>query len=266
MSEELARQLKALGLTGHEGRVLAGLVDHSPSSAAWLAKHTGLSRSSVYTTLDALVAKGLVSSSYQNEVKQFHAAGHGALMDKLEAEQAQASARVVAAQALRERFEQGSGAAHTPGIAYFEGVQGLQRVYMQMLREARGPGPMLILRDEFVWTEAWAFVHEQAWRERVAELKARTGLATRLLVHDSALERGKRSHYASRRATEFRYLPSSLRFDGFACYVLDDVVSLLSFDAQALVGLRIANRVLARSMGTVFEALWAAASEAPVQQ
>ena len=256
MATPLEHALEGLGLTGHEARVLAALVEQSPSAASWVAKRTGISRSSVYTTLDALVAKGLVGTSYANEVKQFTAAGHEALMELLVREQERASARVAAGASLREHFERNASAAPVPEIVFFEGAQGLQRVYMQMLREARGPGPMLILRDEFIWRAPWAFVHEAPWRKRVAELKARVGLETRVLVNDSATEREHADDYATRRATEVRYLPSATRFEHFACYLLGDVVSLLSFDDQALIGLRIANRTYAAGFRTLFEALW----------
>lgn len=257
---DLEEALASLGLTGHEARVFAVLVRQSPASASKVAKTTGISRSSVYTTLDALVAKGLVGVSYQNEVKQFAAAGHDALMDLMRRERELATARVATAEELRGQFASAPIAA-VPRIIFFEGAEGLQRVYLQMLREARGPGPMRILRDEFVWRLAWSFVHEDPWRAKVRDLKARSGLETRLLVNGSALEREKAAHYETRRGTKTRYLPEEVRLRRMACYVLDDVVSLLSFDDQAMVGIRIANRVFAEGFRTVFDALWSTAQD-----
>ncbi len=172
-----------------------------------------------------------------------------------------AAARVATAEALRARFEQvEEDAANLPQLVFFEGQRGLQRVYLQMLREARGPGPMLILRDEFVWREDWAFIHAEPWRREVARLEARVGLETRLLVNASEIERGKANDYASRRATQVRYLPNGVRFDRFTCYVLDDVVSLLAIDERALTGVRMANRAFAAGFRSWFEALWAVSS------
>lgn len=250
---ELEDTLAGLGLTGHEARVLAALVQSSPASASYLAKKTGISRSSVYTTLDALVAKGLVGTSFVNEVKQFTAAGHDALMDMLVRERDVATARVQSAETLRAAFD-GASQANVPRIVFFEGQRGLQRIYLQMLREARGAGPMLILRDDFVWRDEWAFIHEKPWRDKVRHLKGASGLETRLLV--SASERHRHEDYARRRNTSTRYLPEGISFDRYACYVLDDVVSLLSFDAAAMVGVRMANPVLADAFRTTFEALW----------
>lgn len=254
---ELEAALAELGLTSHEARVLAAVVRASPASASAIAKTTGIARSSVYTTLDALVAKGLVGTSFINEVKQFTSSGHEALMDLLIRQRDEAASRVTSAESLCAAFEGAPTHQNVPRIVFFEGQQGLQRVYLQMLREARDAGPMLILRDEFVWTDAWSFIHEPAWRERVATLKAQRDLRTRLLVNDTELEQSKREYYASRRATDTRYLPSGITFERYACYVLNDVVSLLSFDAKSMVGIRMSNPALANAFRVQFEALWA---------
>ncbi len=259
---ELIESLTGLGLTEHEAKILGALMEASPASASWLAKRTGIPRSSAYTTLDGLVAKGLVGTSYRNEVKQFTAGGHEALMDMLEREHQAAERRLEAGRALREAFEAGASDVNVPRIVFFEGVQGLQRVYLSMLREARSAGPMRIIRDEFVWQPGWAFVHSDEWRAKVGRLKARSGLETRLLVNGSPEERGRTDDYARRRATAVRFLPASTRVERFAGYVLDDVVSLLSFDDRALVGVRMANRRLAEGVGALFDAVWAASTPA----
>ena len=62
----LIAQLRAFGLGDHESRVYFALLETSPANATLIAKKCKLSRSSVYTTLNILIAKGLVSTTYKN--------------------------------------------------------------------------------------------------------------------------------------------------------------------------------------------------------
>ena len=89
--DELRNTLIGLGLSGHEPAVYAALLEHSPASAAWIAKQCGLSRSSVYATLGVLTGKGLVGVTHKNDVKQFVAGGATALLETLRTQQREAT-------------------------------------------------------------------------------------------------------------------------------------------------------------------------------
>lgn len=261
MDDALRLELLQLGLNQHEATVYAVLVEHGPVGASWVAKHCTLARSSVYTTLDGLTAKGLVGTTYEREVKQFVASGHEALMDLLHTQQERAAQRLQRGQQLRDRFERVQRSdPKLPRIVFFEGQRGLKRVYLQMLRDARPSSTMLIVRDEFIWEDSWAFVHEPQWRAQVGQLKGERSIKTRLLVNRSALERSKRDDYSARRATEFRFLPAAQSIERFALYATDDVVSILSLEDDNLVGIRIANPQLAENFVSLFGVLWKASS------
>lgn len=252
--DELRNTLEGLGLSGHEPAVYAALLEHSPASAAWIAKQCGLSRSSVYATLGVLVGKGLVGTTHRNEVKQFEASG-SSLLDSLRAESEAAAARVDRAESLVEELARlASRTAEVPQIMHFEGADGLRRIYLAMLRSAPRGATMRILRDEFIWSPEWAFVFEGAWHARVKRHKADKDLSTRLLVNKSAIERRHAKYYASRAKTERRYLAKPV--ERFALYVVGDTAAILSLDARNLLGIRIVNRVIADNLAALFDALW----------
>ncbi len=259
--DDLRQELLQLGLGQHEATVYAALVEHSPVGASWVAKHCGLSRSSVYTTLDSLIAKGLAGTTYDGEVKRFVASGHEALVDLLHTQQQRAEQRLRRAEALRERFERARKTdPRLSQIVFFEGQRGLKRVYLEMLREAPPESTMYIVRDEFVWEDEWSFVHERPWRKEVGRLKGQRSVSTRLLVNRSALERSKGDYYRTRPGTEFRLLPAASAVERFALYATDDMISVLSVEDNNLVGIRIANRHLAANFVSLFGALWKASS------
>ena len=132
-----------------------------------------------------------------------------------------------------------------PQAVFFEGREGLKKIYLSMLRQAPEGSTMAILRDEFVWRPEWAFVFEEDWHERVRRLRAGRDIRTRLLVNDSALERGKAAFYAARKGLEVRFLPPGRPVRGLALYVAGDIVSILSIAGNDLAGIKIANRHLA---------------------
>ena len=70
-----SRQLQQLGLPDDEARILGVLYEQSPVGASCIAKKLDLSRSTVYTAIASLTAKGLLATTYKNEVKQFVPAG-----------------------------------------------------------------------------------------------------------------------------------------------------------------------------------------------
>ncbi len=253
--EDLRKTLEELGLGGHEPAVYAALLEQSPASAAWIAKRCGLSRSSVYTTLGVLAEKGLVGTTHKNDVKQFVAGGAGALLEVLRHDQVRAEARVKRAAGLVETLARlTETSVNVPQIAHFEGAEGLKRIYLAMLRGAPRGATMSILRDEFIWQPAWAFVFEADWRARVRRLKADKAISTRLLVNRSAVERKHAAFYKARKHHERRYL--RIAVERFALYIVDDTAAILSFDQANLVGIRIVNRPIAANLGVLFESLW----------
>jgi hypothetical protein len=113
---------------------------------------------------------------------------------------------------------------------------------------------MRILRDEFVYQPAWAFIFEDAWRARVKRHKLDKNLSTRILVNRSTEERRRARYYTTRRNTERRYLAKPVQ--RFGLYVLGDTAAILSLDASHLIGVRIVNRHIARNFESMFDALW----------
>src|SRR5215831_18892415 len=63
--DSLRQELGKLGLGRHEAMIYAALVERSPCGASSIAKACGLSRSSVYTTLQSLADKGLVATTHR---------------------------------------------------------------------------------------------------------------------------------------------------------------------------------------------------------
>jgi sugar-specific transcriptional regulator TrmB len=259
---ELAAQLGELGLGGHEPAVYAALVVASPASATYLAKKCGLSRSSVYTTLSALTSKGLVGTTYKNDVKQFIAQDTDALERLLQKEKESAEKKLALMRSLKATFGAlGSRAVQVPQIVFFEGQEGLKKVYLHMMRQAPKGAELYLLRDEFVWQKEWAFIFEEEWRGTIRRWKVEKGIKTKLLVNSSKLEKSKASFYLSTKGLEHRYLPLAHSVHQFALYVLGDTIAILSMEKNNMVGIKITNAHLADNYAEMFRALWQGAKK-----
>ncbi len=253
----LESSLKILGLSDYESAILAALYRHSPANASFLAKKCGLSRSSVYTTLGTLTTKGLVGTTYKNEIKQFTAEGHESIQNYLKKQREELTKREQVLDSLKSEINNLVGTdLNIPQIVTFEGQEGLKRIYTAMLRSASTGATMSILRDEFVWKDAWKFVFEKDWHTRVKRWQQEKDIHTKLLINNSALEKEKSTFYNSRKALDHRYLPKSKSVNAFAWYIIDDMAAILSMEKNNLVGIQITNKHLADNFRTIFETLW----------
>ncbi|MFH1029968.1 MAG: helix-turn-helix domain-containing protein [bacterium] len=253
----IEESLKKLGFGDHESLVYNALLANSPAGASLLAKKCNLSRSSVYTTLNLLIAKGLVGTTYKNEIKQFIAEGFSPLENIFKKEQDKLEEKFKLLNAIQNEIKILSDKKiNIPQIIFFEGQEGLKKIYKSMLWEANNNETMYILRDEFVWEPEWSFIFKPDWHDSIKKRKKEKNLLTKLLINDSLLENQKKEYYILRKKLEFRYLAKDYSLKQFAFYLVGDIVSILSMENNNLIGIRITNRHLAENFRIIFENLW----------
>jgi sugar-specific transcriptional regulator TrmB len=255
--DEITDKLIKLGLGDYEARVLGALIANSPASATFVAKKCNLSRSSVYTTLSSLIAKGLVSTTYKNEVKQFIAEDYHSLGQLLKKQKKDLDDKWALFESMKGSLKTlSSTQLHLPNIIFFEGQEGLKKIYLSMMRDTEPNSTLYLMRDEFVWQPDWKFIFEMEWHERVKRIKIEKNISTKLLVNDSPLERKKSTLYKSKKSLHFAFLPKKHSVKHFAIYILGDVVSILSMEHNNLVGIKITNQSMADNFKHMFEGLW----------
>ncbi len=260
--EQLVEQLTSLGLGDYEARVYTVLIQYSPAPATLIAKKCNLSRSSVYTTLGSLITKGLVATTHNNQVKQFIAQDYASLEQLLTREQKQLQEKFACLDSLKTDLQLLTKTVGTlPQVTFFEGQEGLKKIYLAMLREADTDACMYILRDEFIWSPSWRFVFEEAWHAKMKRIKQEKNVTTKLLVNDSSLERSHTKVYKTRQALEYKFIPKKRAITNFALYILGNTVSIMSVEEHNLMGIKISNHVFASNFRNIFELLWVASKK-----
>ncbi|MBP6912941.1 MAG: hypothetical protein KBB86_03340 [Candidatus Pacebacteria bacterium] len=257
MEQQTIEQLKKLGLGDHEALVYVQLLQASPANATHIAKKCNLSRSSVYTTLGFLIAKGLVGTTYKNDVKQFIAEDHSMLEQLLKKEKEVLDDKFKTLNILKESFQFfGSGNTNIPQVIFFEGQEGLKKIYLSMMRGAKPNSTLYLLRDEFVWQPEWKFIFESDWYNRIKKLKIEKNIHTKLLVNNSKIEKQQTKFYADKKSLDCHFLPPKNAIKQFAIYIIDDNVSIMSMEKNNLVGIKITNQHFADNFKKMFDSLW----------
>src|SRR3989339_975841 len=252
--EQLTTQLKSLGLGEYESLVYGVLLSASPASATFIAKKCSLSRSSVYTTLSSLIAKGLVGTTYKNNVKQFTVQDQTALEQLLKKEKEALDKKFKLVESLKDTAKFfGRSDMQIPQIIFFEGQEGIKKIYLSMMRQAPKNSTRYLLRDEFVWQSEWEFVFKQDWNDTVKRWAAEKKMKTKLLVNSSKLEKSKAKFYQSQKAFEYRFLPIQNAIQQFAQYIMGDTIAIMSMEKNNFVGIQITNKHLADNFKNNFD-------------
>lgn len=257
MENPLFKDLIELGLSNYEAGVYLTLLEHSPSSAGFIAKKLRYSRSTVYAALDKLTGKGLVGTTYKNGVKQFMAEEPKRLGEILKEEQRKMVGRVELFSKMADQLQFLTKSDNQiPNIIFFEGWESLKKIYLNMLRSAPKDSTMYIIRSEFYWTPEWTFIFGDQWHDHVKMWREDRKIHTQLLINDSKEERKHMSFYKSRKYTTSRLLPKDQSVKDFALYILGDTVSILSLEKNNSVGVKITNQALVDNFKNIFKGLW----------
>lgn len=249
--------LEKLGFTRNESLVYSVLISHSPAGASYISKKTNLARSSVYTALNNLISKGLVGTSYKNEIKQFIAEEPEIIGDILKKEKIKTESKIALFEKKRTLLSSlKSDWLKIPNIIIFEGQEGLKKTYMSMMREVEDGSEMYVMRDEFVWHPDWHFIFEKEWHKKVKQIKSEKNIKTKLLVNNSQKEIEHQKLYKKRKGLNFRLLPKKNNLFQFALYISGDTLSMLSFEKGNMVGVKITNKNLAENNKKIFNSLW----------
>lgn len=250
-------ELKKIGLGDYESLIYSTLLRISPATATVLARKCNLARSSVYTTLNSLIAKGLVGISFKNEIKQFIAQDLSVLEQYLKKEKESLTQKFQVLESLKTNLQTITNQKlNLPQIIFFEGQEGLKKIYLSMLIDAPQNSTLYLLRDEFVWQPEWKFIFESEWHERIKYHKIQKNISTKLLINNSQVENQNTKLYQSRKVFEFKFLSNKDSVKDFAMYIVGDIVSILSMENNNLIGIKITNQNLANNFKNIFNSIW----------
>lgn len=178
MKNKLINTLTNIGLTEKEARVYMAGMSLGPSRVQDIAKSANIKRTTVYSILESLKARGL----YKTELSGWKTLYVAENPDKLE------SLVESMRHSVRENLPEFNALynLHSSGafISYYEGVEGVKNVYNNLLKEIKPHEDYLVMGDSAEW-----FTQDQEFFQDFLRRRAKLNINIRLLLQDTPIAR-----------------------------------------------------------------------------
>jgi sugar-specific transcriptional regulator TrmB len=240
--------LQRLGLSKNEIAAYLALLSTGKTTTGPLVKKTGIPSSRIYSTLDSLVAKGVVGYVVEGKVKVFSAnrpevIGHLIELKEQELEDTKTEFKSLLP-SLKAEFETEK---QEYGVEIFEGLRGIKSVYDLTLEVLR--------RGGCVYTLGYPKLASQLLNAYFLEYHkklARTGIKAKTIYdYDTwfAKERIERPH------AEQRYLPEGIHTPGFIS-IAKEYTAIMVVTEKQKTAILIKNKEVAESYLRYFNLIW----------
>ena len=231
--------LEGLGLNKKEARVYLACLEMGHGSAHTIARHAGFPRSTAADILKMLVKKGLVLSYLKKSRKRFVVADPAVLQEKLDQQQKVLQGLMPELSALY------GGKTQKPQVRFYEGKDGLNAVFREILREAKDLIAVSSIEDTANELGDYlpAFSKERAKR----------GIPVRIISYDSQAAR-ERQILGPYELRQVKLCETKIQFHSLSlCW--DHKLALVTLGDGAMIVV-IESRDISQTFRAMFEWLW----------
>jgi sugar-specific transcriptional regulator TrmB len=173
--EKLERILFEIGLGENESKIYLTALSQGPTTAAVLAKQSGVKRTTVYSTIDTLQEKGLMHEESRGFKRMFVAEHPDKLDSVVESRRRTLKSVLPELTSLYFRTEEKDGA-----VKKYLGLDGIKRIYGDLLQELKEGDFYLVISDQQKWIS-----HDPQYFENFKRERAKLRLNIKLLLQDS---------------------------------------------------------------------------------
>lgn len=234
-------KLKQIGFNDNESKVYLALLESEEALASEIAKKTSINRSLVYSILESLAEKGIVSYIIKNNKRFYRAAEPSKILAMLKEKEKAFQSILPELTALQ------MPKAKKPIIEIFEGKDGLKTILNDILRlkqewnafNTPGKGP------EILGTFADAFEKDRQ--------KLKILLKIICVRTESGIKRGK--EFERMKNTIVRYAREKYESPA-SNYIYGDRIAIIFWYKEFPFALRIIDKNLAESYKEYFKVLW----------
>ncbi len=239
----LAKELAKLGLSILEAEVYLGLLQRKLTTAGALSKHIGMKRSTVYTVLDTLVQKGLVSTTQVDAVKNYRAESPDRIGDFLRKQKEELALKEGIFYSLAEDLDLlHKSNTIAPKITIYEGRKGVNTLLMRNLDDK--PKEVLVIGEHMKGKD-----HISQYTNRRIEM----GVPTRVITSGSdVIRKMMKDDDVSHRKTYL--LDQKYKFPA-SIHIYDQSIAIFTYTGNDPVGVHIENADISKTLTMVFELL-----------
>ncbi|MDO8660599.1 MAG: helix-turn-helix domain-containing protein [Candidatus Woesearchaeota archaeon] len=244
--------LERAGLTSGEARTYLALIEIGESTTGPIVQKANIAKSIVYSILNKLAIKGLVSYVIKNKTKYFQAAEPRRLLDFIELRKKELDQT---AKQMREFIKQLATARQTPEstVKVFTGFKGLITVSEHTYDHLARGEEYLCLN---IPADQPSYFHS-FWQKDHAK-RIRAGIKCRLLF-DPDTEIGILKNRNSYRGCDARFMPTRIKSPVW--FMVYKNISVISFATENPLTIEIKNEKISASFKAYFEEFWKKTSE-----
>jgi len=235
------------GFSKHQASAYTYLVEHGPTAASVIARHSGISRTLMYRVLDELEEMGLVSKDDPKGAVSTFTPAHPVKLHEMverrkkEAEQAAASIGSVV-DTMTSEYNKTLG---KPGVVFYEGKEGARRVYNDTIVNNKSQ-QVMVLRSHL----DSAVLGHDFFAEYVTK-RVKHEIRTQIISpakQDASLKTPDAELKKTRRYMPDLKIPAEID-------IYDDKVAIIAFD-EPLIATIIEKKAVADTMRTLFNYMW----------
>lgn len=249
----ILEKLERIGISQSEGKVLLSLIELGRCPVSHLARKMLLARPTIYSILQNLEAKGLVSQERSGRTRLF-VANHPSAFQRLIALRRQ---EVLELEATAIEIENlltpyfSNFDAHIPRLKFYEGARNVENMLYEMLPEWERS---MSAEDRTLWGfQDPSFVaHHSKWLKHHWKRNESQKIEVKLFSNDVQSERNLRGKVRSR---ETKVLPANFAFRS-SIWICGDYTIVLVTHKKPHYAFHIRDALLSSNLRDIFKMLW----------
>ena len=246
--------LREIGFTNGEIKVYSALLELGSTATGKIVKKSGVSSSKVYTILDKLANKGLVTHVIRENRKYFQASSPRKIMDLLkEKEKSIKTQEEMFSKILPAMLSKEKSAEKRHEAFVYEGYGGVKTYFENLLKESKGEERLVFgARSGYPVSKP-----AQRFFRLYDRRRAKAGIKLRMIFNED-MRASAYKMYKNQPLTEVRFLPNVTMS---SIGISKNSIDILLWTKDTAVVFAIRSREVANTFRKYFEVLWKTAKK-----
>jgi sugar-specific transcriptional regulator TrmB len=240
--------LEQSGLNQSEVKIYKRLLEYGELTPPRLSELTGLARQNTYAALRTLASKELIELVPRRKNLTYQAQHPNKLVEFVDKQidETKIVQKSLTAN-LPELVSLFNLANNKPGVAYFEGLENVKTIYLDVLRSK--PAEVLVFRSTHDDDVLGNFLID------IKRRRALNGTKTRMISQTEVTS--EKIQEDKQLLVQRKYVPDEVFHLDTEVTIIDNQVSFITFDKK-IAGFVITSKDVSQTLRTIFESLWQA--------
>lgn len=244
--------LTRVGLTPEQADLYQSLLTHGPQTATSLSKTTKIGRTYIYRVGQELTKKGLIRMERKEHKTRFFPLSPDFLTTQAEEQKTKAQEAQIALESILPELKMKYSAAEDrPTVTYFEGMEGIKKIYLDTIKDKN---PILaLLEPGQIDPEITTWLDTQYIPKRIANKIPVQAIVSQGTATKPYIERNEQELRETKIIrTKTKHFPQEINIYG------SKVALITHTNGQKKLGIIIDNPIIAETFKSWFDLTWEA--------